>query len=80
MLPVRYRASATALFIAATTMLGYFVGPWLTGALSQAFGDDAHSLRLALTVIVPVGLLGATLAFLAASRLERDRIRLADAE
>lgn len=76
MLPVTYRASATALFIAATTMLGYFVGPWLTGALSQAFGDDAHSLRLALTVIVPVGAIGAALAFFAASRLERDREHL----
>ncbi|MCL4674276.1 MAG: MFS transporter [Sphingomonadaceae bacterium] len=76
MLPARFRASATALFIAATTMLGYFVGPWLTGALSQAFGDDAHSLRLALSVIVPVGVLGAALAFFAASRLERDRERL----
>lgn len=80
MLPVRYRASATALFIAVTTMLGYFVGPWLTGALSQALGDDAHSLRMALTIIVPVGVLAAALAFLAASRLERDRLRLAEGE
>ena len=80
MLPVRYRASATALFIAVTTMLGYFVGPWLTGALSQALGDDAHSLRMALTIIVPVGVLAAILAFLAASRLERDRLRLAEGE
>lgn len=78
MLPNRFRASATALFVAATTMLGYFVGPWLTGALSQALGDDAHALRLALTIIVPVGLAAALLAFLAASRLERDRLRLAE--
>ena len=80
MLPSVYRASATALFVAVTTMLGYFIGPWLTGALSQAFGDDAASLQLALTIIVPVGVLASLLAFLAASRLERDRIALAGAQ
>jgi MFS family permease len=80
MLPAAYRASATALFVAVTTLLGYFIGPWLTGALSQKFGDDAASLQLALTIIVPVGLLAALLAFLASSRLERDRIALAEAQ
>ena len=80
MLPSAYRASATALFVAVTTLLGYFIGPWLTGALSQSFGDDAASLQLALTIIVPVGMLAALLAFLAASRLERDRVALADAQ
>jgi MFS family permease len=80
MLPAAYRASATALFVAVTTLLGYFIGPWLTGALSQMFGDDAASLQLALTIIVPVGLLAALLAFLASSRLERDRIALAEAQ
>jgi MFS family permease len=80
MLPATYRASATALFVAVTTMLGYFAGPWLTGALSQALGDDAHALRLALTIIVPVGLGAALLAFFAASRLERDRLQLAAGE
>jgi MFS family permease len=79
MLPSTYRASATALFMAVTTLLGYFIGPWLTGALSQSFGDDAASLQLALTIIIPVGVIGAVLAFLAASRLERDRIALAEA-
>jgi MFS family permease len=80
MLPAAYRASATALFLAVTTLLGYFIGPWLTGALSQKFGDDAASLQLALTIIVPVGLLAALLAFLASSRLERDRIALTEAQ
>jgi MFS family permease len=79
MLPSAFRASATALFVAVTSLLGYFIGPWLTGALSQSLGDNAASLQLALTIIVPVGLLAALLAFLAASRLERDRIALADA-
>ena len=79
MLPSAFRASATALFIAVTSLLGYFIGPWLTGALSQRFGDDAASLQLALTIIVPVGAIAALLAFLATSRLERDRIALASA-
>jgi MFS family permease len=80
MLPSTYRASATALFVAVTTLIGYFIGPWLTGALSQAFGDDAASLQLALTIIVPVGVFASLLTFLAASRLERDRIALASAQ
>lgn len=80
MLPSTYRASATALFVAVTTLIGYFIGPWLTGALSQAFGDDAASLQLALTIIVPVGVFASLLTFLAASRLERDRIALANAQ
>ena len=79
MLPSAYRASATALFVAVTTLLGYFIGPWLTGALSESMGDNAASLQLALTIIVPVGVVASALAFLAASRLERDRIALAEA-
>ena len=79
MLPSAYRASATALFVAVTTLLGYFIGPWLTGALSESLGDNAASLQQALTIIVPVGLLAGLLNFLAASRLERDRIALAEA-
>jgi MFS family permease len=79
MLPSAYRASATALFVAVTTLLGYFIGPWLTGALSESMGDNAASLQLALTIIVPVGVVASVLAFLAASRLERDRIALAEA-
>ncbi len=79
MLPASYRASATALFIAFITLLGYFVGPWATGALSQALGDDAQSLKLAMTAVVPAGFAAALFALLAANRVEDDRARLAEA-
>lgn len=73
MLPASYRASATALFIAFITLLGYFVGPWATGAISQALGDNAASLQLAISVVVPTGFLAALFALLAAGRVEADR-------
>ncbi len=79
MLPASYRASATALFIAFITLLGYFVGPWATGALSQALGDDAHSLRLAISMVIPTGFLAGLFALLAAGRVEQDRMQLAEA-
>jgi MFS family permease len=80
MLPASYRASATALFIAFITLLGYFVGPWATGAISQALGDDARSLQLAISIVVPAGFLAGLFALLASSRVERDRVRLAATE
>jgi len=78
MLPASYRASATALFIAFITLLGYFVGPWATGAISQALGDDARSLQLAMSIVVPSGFAAALFALLAAGRVENDRLRLAE--
>ncbi len=80
MLPAAYRASATALFIAFITLLGYFVGPWATGAISEALGDNAESLRLAMSIIVPTGFIAAFCTLLAASRIESDRINLAALE
>jgi hypothetical protein len=79
MLPSRIRASSTALFLAVTTLLGFFVGPWATGSLSQAIGQDAAALRIALTLIIPFGFLSALLGWAAASRVEQDRARLDDA-
>lgn len=76
LLPDRFRATGTALFIMVTTFLGFVVGPWLTGALSQYFGDGDLSLRWALTIVIPTGLIGAVLAALAARHLESDRTRL----
>lgn len=79
-LPAQFRASGTALFIAVTTIGGYFVAPWLTGLLSEALGDDAASLRLALTIVIPVGLIGAGLAWSASKKVEAGRRRLAGEE
>ena len=79
MLPASYRASATALFIAFIPLLGYFVGPWATGAISQALGDDARSLQMAISLVVPTGFLAGLFALLAAGKLETDRERLAHA-
>lgn len=79
MLPPRIRAASTALFLAVTTLLGFFVGPWATGWLSQTMGHDAASLRMALTLIIPFGFLSALLGWAAASRVEQDRARLHDA-
>ena len=79
MLPANYRASGTALFIAFITLLGYFVGPWATGAISQGLGDDARSLQLAISLVVPAGFIAGLMALLAAGRVEVDRVRLAAA-
>jgi MFS family permease len=78
LLPDRFRATGTAIFIMVTTFLGFVVGPWATGALSQYFGDGDMSLRWALTVVIPTGVVGAALAWLAARHLEADRQRLAE--
>lgn len=78
-LPTRFRATATALFLAVTTLLAYFIGPWAAGLLSQAFGNNSGSLRLALTVIIPIGFAAAALAGLASRRIEQDRVLLEEA-
>ncbi len=77
MLPERFRAAATATFIAATTLLGFLVGPWATGLISQAFGNDAASLRIGLSVTIPMGFVAALLGWLAVKRVEADRVMLA---
>lgn len=79
MLPPRIRAASTALFLAVTTLLGFFVGPWATGALSQMLGHDAAALRMALSFIIPFGFLSALLGWAAGARVERDRTMLHDA-
>ncbi len=80
MLPARIRAASTALFLAVMTLLGYFAGPWATGAISGWLGNDGHSLAVALTVIIPFGFVASALGWRVGSRLERDRRALAEAE
>lgn len=77
-LPDRYRAAGAALFNAVTTLLGYFIGPWLVGVISSAMGNSGDSLRMGLTVVIPAGFLAALLTWLAASRIEAGRKMLAD--
>lgn len=76
LLPATYRATATALFLAIATLVGFAVGPWLTGALSSALGNDGAALRMALTIVMPTGFVGAVCAWLAVKRIEADRARL----
>ena len=45
-LPAQFRASATALFVAITTLGSQFLGPFLAGLISETLGSDALSLRL----------------------------------
>jgi MFS family permease len=77
LLPDRYRATATASFIAATTLLGFLIGPWLAGAVSGAMGDNAASLRLGLSVTIPTGFIAALCLWFASSRLLADNQTLA---
>lgn len=79
MLPPRIRAASTALFLAITTLLGFFVGPWATGWLSQMMGHDAAALRMALTLVIPFGFLSALLGWAAAGWVERSRAAMEDA-
>lgn len=80
LLPDRNRATATAAFIAVTTLLGFLIGPWVAGGISEALGDNAQSLRVGLTVTIPVGFVGAVLFHFAAGRLAAEREILASAE
>lgn len=72
LLPDRYRATATAAFIAVSTLLGFLIGPWLAGEVSGALGNDAQSLRIGLSVTIPVGFLAALCIWYASSRLDGD--------
>lgn len=71
-LPDRYRATATATFVAVSTLLGLLIGPWLAGAVSGALGNDAHSLRIGLSVTIPTGFIAAFSIWYGSSRLDND--------
>lgn len=75
-LPAQFRASATALFIAVTTLGSQFLGPFLVGVISGTLGNDALSLRTGLTIVMPLGFLGAGCSWLSGRLVEKDRLAL----
>lgn len=79
-LPDHLRATGTAIAMLAVNLLGYAVGPWLVGELSVQFGEGTIGLRQALTIVVPIGLVGALLLWRGSLKLEQDRNALAHAE
>lgn len=76
-LPDHLRATGTAIAMLAVNLLGFAAGPWLVGALSVQFGEGTLGLQQALSVIVPIGLVGAFLLWRGASQLDADRKSLA---
>lgn len=79
-LPDHLRATGTAIAMLAVNLLGYAVGPWLVGELSVQFGEGTLGLQQALTVVVPIGFVGALLFWRGSTKLEEDRGTLAEAE
>ena len=63
---------------AGSTFRLYFGLAKLVGAISYGLGDSAGSLRLGLSVAIPLGFAGALLLLGAATHLEADRATLAD--
>jgi MFS family permease len=80
LLPDRYRATATASFIAVTTLIGFLLGPWLAGSISEAFGDAADSLRMGLSFTIPAGFVAAIFLYYAGRSLASEREKLAAIE
>lgn len=79
LLPDRIRATGTALGMLAVNLLGAVGGPWLAGALSDAVGGDpTHSLRIGLSIVMPLGFIGAWLIWRSRRSLVADRERLVE--
>lgn len=77
-LPDRIRSTGTALGLLVINLLGYVMGPLLAGQLSDLVsGEGANSLRVALSVVIPVGFAGALLMWFGGRSIERDRAELA---
>ncbi len=72
-LPDHLRATGTAIAMLAVNLLGYAVGPWAVGQLSVEFDEGAQGLRIALSIVVPIGFLGAFLIWRGSHWLEKDR-------
>ena len=78
LLPDRIRATGTALALLVINLIGYVTGPLLAGQISDLVsGDPAFALRMGLTIIIPIGILGAILMARGARSLADDRDQLA---
>ena len=78
MLPDRFRATATALFLMVSTFVGLVIGPWAAGAISEAVGGDgARGLRIGLSVTILTGVPAALMLWRSARHLDTDRQQLA---
>lgn len=66
----RLRSTAAAIFMVVANLVGFGIGPWLTGALSDALG--AHGLRSALAIILITGPFGAVFLLWGARTLRAD--------
>ena len=78
-LPDRSRATGTAFALLAMSLFGNFVGPWITGILSDAFtGTQGEGLRIGLSLVIPTGFIGALLIWRAVATIKADRDRLHD--
>lgn len=74
LLPDRIRATGTALALLVINLIGYVTGPLLAGQISDLVtGDPAFALRVGLTIIIPIGVLGAWLMARGARSLADDR-------
>jgi MFS family permease len=76
--PERFRATGTALALLIVTLIAHVCGPPLAGALSDLFPHGgAFGLRMALSLVIPVGFVGALLMWRAGRTLEADQQTLA---
>ena len=68
----------TALALLIINLIGYVLGPMIAGNISDLVaGDPAYSLRVGLSVLIPMGFLGAWLMWRGGASLAVDRDRLA---
>lgn len=76
-LPDRIRTTGTALGLLVINLIGYVLGPLLAGQLSDIIvGEGAQSLRVALSIVIPAGFVGAVLMWMGGRSIEADRARL----
>lgn len=77
-LPDRARVTGTALAMLVINLVGYVTGPLLAGQLSDVVaGEGAQGLRVALSLVIPLGFVGALLMWLGGRSIESDRAKLA---